>query len=197
MERQKNYEDLINTGKGLKRYLKTCEYIPSGVNSEAERIINLCKKTTNLLEMAEREAESIKIKGYEDGFQKGKQEALNQYTSVINSLVEMAEKLKEKELTSIKSIMGYFLNNLARFISKKNHLFVEEYIMKMIEKADSKKIRIVVSENIYNLIAGSKSLPENIEILQDSSLSSEQIFIERDEVLSDAGIDRFFQEISQ
>ncbi len=196
MERQEICEDIKHTGEGLRRYLRTFEYIPSRTKVEADRIIAICKKIDGVIEKANQEIELLKAKGYEDGYQEGRDESLRQYTEALNSLISKTNNLREQELINMESLFSRFLNNLSKFISQNNAHFVEEYIRKFINKSKTDKIKILVSENIYNLITKNKSLPAPVEIVMDASLSADQVFIETDGFLSDAGIDRFFQEIS-
>lgn len=196
MEGYKDYKDLESYGKGLKRIMNQCEYLPSEMYSELENIIKLSNMLLEKITVAEKEAEDIKRQAYIEGYEAGKEEGLKEYVCVIEALTTRLSDLKERDLGNIKALFQQFIKRMANHISEKNTSFIKEYISYFINKIETQKAKIIISDKIYTKITDEIGSNNNIEIIVDPNLKPEQIFIDINGSLSDIGIDRFFEEIS-
>ncbi len=196
MEGQKIRQEIESTGKGLERLLGLCEHIPSETEAQIKRVTGLAVSVVKMLENAVKEAEDIKRKAYKEGFEAGREEGLRSCADAAEKIIQYAEHIREKDVSGIRALFGKFIGNLSRHISSQNLNFFEEYIRRYVERAESEKIRIVISDTLYQKIAGRLIQSGRAELVPDPSLSEEQIFVETGGTLSDAGIDRFFEELS-
>ncbi|MCX7958633.1 MAG: hypothetical protein N3B13_06265 [Deltaproteobacteria bacterium] len=196
MEGYEIYKEVENSIKGFERLLRLTEYLPSEIAVETGKIINLGTSLVKILKKTYDEAEEIKRRAQKEGFETGKEEGQRNFLNAAETLIHNAEKLRDRETKNLETLFERFIKKLSQHLSHKNTDFIQEYISKYIEKISAQKTRILVSQNVYNKIATHLPLTEKAEIIPDSSLSDEQIFIEADGILSDAGIDRYFEEIS-
>lgn len=195
MEGQTISERLKNTASGLKRFARTIEYLPESINSQIELIQALCNDIENQIEELKiKKEEEIKI-GYNRGFEAGKEDAINQFQALLSKLENKISDIKTEENEKIKYYFRKFIIGLTKIISQKDIRVLEGYINGLIKKIENEKARIFVSEKIYSELNAKIFLPENIQLCADENLNPEQIFLERDNILCDVGLDRFIEEI--
>ncbi|MCX7945233.1 MAG: hypothetical protein N2746_12065 [Deltaproteobacteria bacterium] len=188
-------KEIEETKNGLERLIKTYEYMPKELYNEVQNIIGLISNFLKILTTMMTEIEKLKGEAYTEGLEMGRRDGIKEYELAAKQLINNGVEFKKREIDEINNLFKQFINKLSHHISLTNTQFVIEYINRFVNNTKGEDIKVIVSSTLYEKIWQHISLPEFVKIIPDNSLSDGQIFVEVNGVLSDEGIDRFFEEM--
>jgi len=196
MSIQESLNNLTYEQEGILRYIKSKHYVSAVENHAINDTLNIVENLKKRAFGIESEIEEEIRRGYNKGYEEGKKEFVTRFSNLLEDLSRLSQKQAEVDKERLQELFQRFLSKLATVLPEKNISFIEAYIQKFIDEySSSYRIQILVSEEIFKLLgeAGS-TIFERAEILSNPDLRPEQIFIQYNGVLSEAGIDRFFEE---
>lgn len=177
-------------------------------NTEAQRIIEEAQKK------AQQEYESIKQRGYEEGFAKGEQDGLEKFQNdaveALKSLETLASSSFDVKRNIIDSASIDIVELVAAIADKVCHIQLDSKILYKItldaikQLSDKEHITIIVNpkltDNISNLIESFKEeIPklQTVKIVEDNSVSPDGVIVETLNTRLDSRISTQIAEIAE
>jgi|GEM_PF-2451233 len=199
MSVQESLKILTYEQEGILRYIKCRKYISAAENRAIGDTMALIERLRERALRIEAEIQEEYIRGYERGYEEGKNEFATSFSTLIEELSIRSQRQLEVERDQFQRLFQDFLSRLATILPAKSLFFVEEYIKRFLDEySSSGRLQVIVSEEVFKLLKeGGSNLFECVEIVANPDLKPEQIFIQHNGALSEAGIDRFFEELSR
>jgi len=212
-EIEEKENELARLNQEIEKAKQEAKAIVEQAKSEAGKIIQEAHTTQeNLKQSALSEVESIKTKAYEEGLQKGEEEAKKECSKLISTasgILEQANKLKSQALKFAERDMVEIVLLIANKILETKIELDKKVVLKTIQRAlkkveDMEKIKLIINPEDFPEIQkqkewlfGKLSSEAGFKIIKDSLIEKGGCLIETNQGNIDATISGQLNEIAQ
>lgn len=167
----------------------------------------LTEANVQIEQMRKNALEEAKAQGYREGFDKGLAEARAEKNVYLNRQAQLEEeyrqKIEELEPEFIETLTGIY-EHIFKVDLSTYHDLVVHLLVDAMQKTDSARHYIVhVSKQDYPAVSGAKerileetgTLPANLEIISDMTLSVSQCMIETEDGIYDCSLGTELEEL--